>query len=104
MASSHIKLLKIIRYNPGDVIIFMAGALFHSVTPWTPTPMKEGSPYTLSHIGHAFFFPERSYNTLKDKRKGWSDDTNGGLLELKRLGLTEEDLKEDVGEDVGGAK
>jgi hypothetical protein len=92
--------LKILRYDPGDVIIFMAGAIFHSVTPWTATPMKEGSPCTPGRIGHVFFFPARSY---RGKEKGWSSQTNGGLLELKKLGLTNQHLKEDVEEDAQGA-
>ena len=36
----------------------------------------------------------------KGKGEGWSEQTNGGLLELKKLGLTEEDLQEDVEEDI----
>jgi hypothetical protein len=62
--------------------------------------MKAGSNCTPGRVGHVFFFPEKSYATLKGKEGGWSENTNGGLLELKRLGMTEEQLREDVQEDA----
>jgi len=67
----------------------MAGTLFHSVTAWKPMPMEEGSPFTPGCIGHVFFFPKKSYRTLKGKRKGWARQTCGGALELNGLGLVD---------------
>lgn len=60
--------------------------------------MEQKSHYTPGRIGHVFFFPQKSYSTLKDKKKGWSAKTNGGLLELKRLELGGGDLQEDAEE------
>jgi len=69
-------------YGPGDVIIFMAGALYHSVTPWKPTPQAQGDPCTPGRIGHVFFFPEKSYVALHNKKKGWAKRSGGGSLEM----------------------
>ena len=71
-----------LRYKPGDVIIFMAGALYHSVTPWVPLPAEKTDLCTPGRIGHVFFFPQKSYDTLEDKPAGWSKTTNGGLVAI----------------------
>ena len=69
----------------------MAGALFHSVTSWEPTPKEEGDLCTPGRISHVYFFPKKSYETLKDKPKLWAKCTAGGSLVKK-----EEDLEEEV--------
>ena len=69
-----------LRYGPGDVIIFMAGALFHSVTEWEPTEAEDMEGCTPGRIGHVFFFPEKTYTTLEEKERGWAEKTCGGLL------------------------
>jgi len=58
----------------------MSGALFHALTPWVPTPANVDDDCTPGRVGHVFFFPERSYNALHDKKNGWSKQTNGGLV------------------------
>ena len=65
--------------------------------------MEEGQHCTPGRIGHVFFFPEKSYQALKDKPAGWSVSTNGGYLKLEKLagkgtqegGVVEEEALDD---------
>jgi len=58
----------------------MAGALYHSVTKWEPTPMKNDNFLTPGRIGHVYFFPQKSYDTLKGKGAGWARKSCGGYV------------------------
>lgn len=75
----------------------MAGALFHSVTSWEPTLKEKEDSLTPGRISHVFFFPSKSYQTLKDKDRDWSTDTAGGSLKKKQKDLEKaEGLEESV--------
>ena len=48
-----------------------------------------------------FFFPKKSYQTLKDKPKHWAKCTAGGLLVKKEKEVEEEiEVSEDLEEEV----
>lgn len=87
------QLFNIVRYGPGSVIILMSGALFHSVTRWTPLPAKDKDDCTPGRIGHVYFFPEKTYKALEGKRKDWFVMTNGGLLTAEESESEGEDLE-----------
>ena len=75
----------------------MAGALFHSVTSWKPTPREEGDPFTPGRISHVLFFPNKSYHALKDEGKGWAVTSIGGILKAKEYIKEEaEDIEEEA--------
>ncbi|KAF8677824.1 hypothetical protein AX14_004777 [Amanita brunnescens Koide BX004] len=67
-------------YKSGDVCLFESSHIWHKVAPFSPTPhdpnRKDG--LTPGRISTVFFFPEASYDILKDKPKGWADATNHG--------------------------
>ncbi|KAG1785180.1 uncharacterized protein HD556DRAFT_1192503, partial [Suillus plorans] len=65
-------------YRPGEVIILMAGALYHSIGDWTPQPGVSGDGITPGRIGNVWFFPRSSFELLKDKPAGWSLKGAGG--------------------------
>ena len=44
--------LNILRYHPGDTIIVMASALYHSVMKWEPAPMKNNDLLTPGCVRH----------------------------------------------------
>ena len=79
------RLLRILRYSSGDVIIFMAGRLFHCVTKLELALMELGKDCTPERIKDAFFFSKNSYQVLKDKPTGWLASINGGFLKLESL-------------------
>lgn len=67
--------LNLARYKPGDVIIFRAGLLYHSVGRWYPMDGVGPENVTPGRIGHVFFSPEKSLDTLRGRSKGWGKDT-----------------------------
>ncbi|KIY62270.1 hypothetical protein CYLTODRAFT_361730, partial [Cylindrobasidium torrendii FP15055 ss-10] len=66
------------RYGTGDVIIFMAGALYHKVARWVPVGNRENG-MAPGRVGHVFFFPRDSFRILQDKPPDWCKKTNGGI-------------------------
>ncbi|KAG1769692.1 hypothetical protein EV702DRAFT_954947, partial [Suillus placidus] len=65
-------------YRPGEVIILMAGALYHAIGKWAPLEGTFPHGITPGRVGNVFFFPHKSYEVLKDKPAGWAFKTAGG--------------------------
>ncbi|KAI0074579.1 hypothetical protein K474DRAFT_1601306 [Panus rudis PR-1116 ss-1] len=67
-------------YRPRDILIFFSGHLFHAVGEWKPTvaPRSEDGQ-TPGRVGHVFFFPRFSMETLHDKPADWMVRTTGGV-------------------------
>jgi hypothetical protein len=71
--------LSLNRYKPGDVVIFLAGDLYHAVEFWEPSQGPANSDgVTPGRVGFVFFSPEKSLKALKGKEKGWFRATFGG--------------------------
>ena len=68
------------RYNPGSLVIFLSGQLYHSVSDWKPGAYKEGDKVTPGRVGNVFFFPKASFDRLHDKPKNWNWMTRSGTL------------------------
>jgi hypothetical protein len=66
------------RYKPGDVVIFLAGDLYHAVEFWEPSGPVNDDGVTPGRVGFVFFSPEKSLKALKGKEKGWFRATFGG--------------------------
>ncbi|KAG6905514.1 hypothetical protein DXG01_002283 [Tephrocybe rancida] len=64
-------------YGPGDVVISLAGSLYHAVGDWEP----EVSPSTVSpgRVSHVFFFPKKSFALLEGKPAQWANNTMTGV-------------------------
>ncbi|KAL0061160.1 hypothetical protein AAF712_012030 [Marasmius tenuissimus] len=85
-------------YAPGDVAIFYASLLFHTVTPWEAKPMKATDVVTPGRVGTVMFNPEGAVDVLKDKPKGWGMSTVFGKLpSSKPCRLEEEEVDEEEG-------
>jgi len=67
------------RYKPGDVVIFLAGDLYHGVGEWKPSGKPTGHNITPGRIGHVFFTPARTLEKLWGKPPKWFTSTFGGL-------------------------
>lgn len=65
-------------YRPGDVVIFLAGDLYHAVGKWKPVGTVDDEGLTPGRISHVYFTPEASFNDLIDKPPNWSKRTVGG--------------------------
>ncbi|KAG1787192.1 uncharacterized protein HD556DRAFT_1213036, partial [Suillus plorans] len=65
-------------YRPGEVIILMAGALYHAIGNWSPGEGVSEEGITPGRVGNVWFFPRSSYEVLKDKPSGWAVDQAGG--------------------------
>ncbi|KAG2109525.1 hypothetical protein DEU56DRAFT_920321 [Suillus clintonianus] len=70
-------------YRPGEVIILMAGALYHSIGEWTPAPGVSKDGLTPGRIGNVWFFPHSSYEVLKDKPANWALQSAGGTITIQ---------------------
>jgi len=46
--------------------------------------MKNNDFTTPGRIGHVYFFPQKSYDTLEDKGAGWAKRTCGGYTKDNR--------------------
>lgn len=68
------------RYQPGDVLIFRAGDLYHAIGPWKPEGGVTSRGITPGRIGNVFFSPAHSLKALKNRRRGWLKSTAGGAL------------------------
>jgi hypothetical protein len=75
-----------LRYNPGDVIIFRSPYLFHGVSEWTPGPMISQDSYTPGRVAWVHFTHSDVHEKLKDKPPGFF--RKGGWLEV---GMSAED-------------
>ena len=70
-------------YRPGDVFISYSDALVHRVSHWTmPDKPNFQDEVTPGRIGSVFYFPEQSLEELKDRPKGWAQDTAHGHAAL----------------------
>jgi hypothetical protein len=68
------------RYDPGTVVIFLSGQLYHSVGEWTPGSYVEKDELTPGRIGNVFFFPKASFDELYGKASEWNWKTLSGTL------------------------
>lgn len=68
------------RYNPGTVIIFLSGQLYHSVGEWTVGSYVENDVLTLGCIRNVFFFPKTSFDKLYAKGPDWNWKMLSGTL------------------------
>jgi hypothetical protein len=64
--------MKTARYDPGTVVIFLSGQLYHSVSEWKPGMQAAGDKVTPGRVGNVFFFPKASFDRLRDKPPGWN--------------------------------
>lgn len=70
-------------YRPGDILIFMSGALYHSVSKWISAPVpQEIKDLGISggRVSTVFFFPEASLEALEGKPPLWGRRTMGGKI------------------------
>ncbi|KAJ8509050.1 hypothetical protein ONZ45_g8719 [Pleurotus djamor] len=68
-----------LEYRPGDIIIFFAGLLYHSVGLWKGTTSRRARHgLTPGRIGHVHFFHRGAFELLKDKSPGWVVRTCAG--------------------------
>ncbi|KAF8227137.1 hypothetical protein L208DRAFT_1379928 [Tricholoma matsutake] len=66
-------------YDPGHACIFCSAEIFHKVAKCNPEPHDPvNDTCTPGCIGSVFFFPQPSYDILKDKPRGWGAHTNYG--------------------------
>ena len=73
-------LIFIYRYKPGDIVILIAGALYHGVGQWEPKGSATADLVTPGRIGHVFFSQKSALNRLEGKRPYWAVDTCGGVF------------------------
>lgn len=69
------------RYKPGDIVIFMAGDLYHAVGDWQPaerTEELEQANISSGRVSHVFFFPKTAVKALEGKAKNWATSTVWG--------------------------
>lgn len=74
------------RYKPGDIVIFMAGDLYHAVGEWypeRPTPEMQRAKITSGRVSHVFFFPKSAFKALDGKPKDWAMSTVWGKHPVK---------------------
>lgn len=67
-------------YRPGEVIILMAGALYHAIGDWTPHAGVSVEGVTPGRVSNVWFFPRSSYEFLQDKPANWSLERAGGTI------------------------
>ncbi|KAK7015246.1 hypothetical protein R3P38DRAFT_2518770, partial [Favolaschia claudopus] len=65
-------------YRQGDIIIFMSGLLYHTVGTWKSGSHISSNGITPGRVSHVFFFPQASFNELKDKPGSWMVATMAG--------------------------
>jgi len=68
------------RYDPGTVVIFLSGQLYHSVSEWEPEPQDKKDSLRTGRVGNVFFFPKASFDKLYGKPAGWNWKTISGTL------------------------
>ncbi|KAG1733225.1 uncharacterized protein EDB91DRAFT_1031608, partial [Suillus paluster] len=69
-----------LRYHPGDVLIFRAGDLYHSIGNWESEGGVTKGGIMPGHVGNVFFSPAHSVNFLKNQGRRWMKRTAGGAL------------------------
>ncbi|KAJ7864114.1 hypothetical protein B0H14DRAFT_2574554 [Mycena olivaceomarginata] len=67
-----------VSYQPGDILIFMSGLLYHCVGKWSPAVGISPEGITPGRISHVFFSPQNSIAQLDGKPEGWMMRTMGG--------------------------
>jgi hypothetical protein len=70
--------LTYLSYLPGHACFFRSAEVFHKVAKWNPTMYNTGDDLMPGRIGTVFFFPEPSFEILKDKPAGWGALTDYG--------------------------
>jgi hypothetical protein len=73
-----------LRYRPGDVLIFLSGDLYHAVGDWKAISGVSTRGITPGRVGNVFFTPADSLHALKGKLPRWSKKTAGGFLPSSR--------------------
>jgi hypothetical protein len=68
------------RYDPGSLVIFLSGALYHSVSEWKSGIQSVGDKLTPGRVGNVFFFPKASFKKLDGKPEHWNTETLTGTL------------------------
>jgi len=58
-------------YKPGDIVIFIAGSLYHAVSHWKPVGGQNEIGVTPGRIGHVFFSPKSALEVLEGKPLCW---------------------------------
>ncbi|KAL0061138.1 hypothetical protein AAF712_012058 [Marasmius tenuissimus] len=86
------------RYRPGDLAIFNASLLYHTVTPWESLPMRPTDVVPPGRVGTVMFNPRTSVAILKDKPPGWAMKTALGRLPSSAPGYY---IPEDSSESEG---
>ncbi|KAL0057943.1 hypothetical protein AAF712_015407, partial [Marasmius tenuissimus] len=85
-------------YRPGDLAIFNASLLYHTVTPWESLPMRPTDVVPPGRVGTVMFNPRTSVAILKDKPPGWAMKTALGRLPSSAPGYY---IPEDSSESEG---
>jgi hypothetical protein len=78
-SDTYFGLISFISYLPGHLCFFRSAEIFHKVAGWKPTTHNSVNDIcTPGRIGTVFFFPEPSFQILKDKPPGWGAKTDYG--------------------------
>ncbi|KAG2029514.1 hypothetical protein BDR03DRAFT_880547, partial [Suillus americanus] len=70
-------------YRPGDILIFMSGALYHCVGQWCPapvTPEMSDKGISMGQVSTVLFSPQTSLDLLEGKPPLWAQRTMGGKV------------------------
>src|ERR1700677_3012226 len=79
LSSGLLQLLMLCRYKPGNIHIFFAGSIYHTVGCWTPLPGVGSDGITPGRIGNIFFSPKSAMKVLAGKPRGWRNNTFSSL-------------------------
>jgi len=64
-------LISVVRYKPGDVVIFRSPYLFHAISRWSPGPMVEKDKCTPGRVSWVHFTHASVHDQLEDKEDGY---------------------------------